>query len=72
MYTYYVLQVCIHISLGIFNRLYSLLKNACHELGVCSRLRETQEFIWEVFVCTEKAVRTAEVASGHRARLQRW
>ena len=35
MYIY--TQVCIpglHISLGIFNRLYSLLENACHELDL--------------------------------------
>ena len=34
---YCIMQVCIpglHLSLGIFNRLFSLLENACHELDL--------------------------------------
>ena len=42
MYIY--TQVCIpglHISLGIFNRLYSLLENACHELDLLQAEKDT-------------------------------
>ena len=31
----------LHISLGIFNRLYSLLENACHELDLLQAEKDT-------------------------------
>ena len=41
---YHIIQVCIpglHISLGIFNRFYNLLENACHELDLLQAETDT-------------------------------